>query len=109
MEEQKMNKEEKCIVIFEGTFNEGMAGSDEQKEYTKKSTANAEVYGGFIGLSNYTFEQNLGNGLLPHFIVIVEYQSKEKFIQSLNSEEYLSIISLRDLVFKEVKILLTKN
>lgn len=104
-----MNTEEKCIVIFEGTFNEGMAGSDVQKEYSTKSTANAEAYGGFISLSNYTFEQNLGNGLIPDFIVIVEYQSKEKVIQSLNSEEYLSIIPLRDLVFKEVKILITKN
>lgn len=104
-----MNKDEKCIVIFEGTFNEGMAGSDIQKEYSKKSTANAEAYGGFISLSNYSFEQNLGNGLLPDFIVIVEYKSKEKVIQSLNSDEYLSIIPLRDLVFKEVKILITKN
>ena len=104
-----MNQEEKCTVIFEGTFNDGMAGSAEQKEYSKRSTANAEAYGGFVGLANYTFEQNLGNGLLPNFIVIVEYQSKEKIIQSLNTDEYKSIIPLRDLVFKEVKILITKN
>ena len=104
-----MNNEEKCIVIFEGTFNEGMAGSAEQKEYSQKSTANAEAYGGFVGLSNYSFEENLGNGLLSDFIVIVEYQSKDKVIKSLSSDEYLSIIPLRDLVFKEVKILITKN
>ncbi len=104
-----MKTEKKCIVIFEGTFNKGMAGSDEQKEYSKKSTDNAEAYGGFVALSNYAFEQNLGTGLVPDFIVIVEYQSKEKLIQLLNSEECLNIIPLRDLVFKEVKILITKN
>ena len=102
-------EEEKCVVVFEGTFNEGMAGSAEQKEYSQRSAANAEVYGGFVGLSNYSFEQNLGTGMMPDFIVVVEYQSKEKVIQSLKSDEYQSIIPLRDLTFKEVKILITKN
>ena len=102
-------KEEKCIAIFEGTYNEGMNGSDEHKEYSEKSSANAEAYGGFVSLSEYIFEQNLGNGMIPTFIVIVEYQSKEKLKQSLESDEYLSIIPLRDLVFKEIKILIAKN
>ena len=102
-------EKQKCTVLFEGTFNEGMEGSAEHKEYTQRSTANGEAFGGFVFLSNYTFEQNLGNGLLPNFVVIIEYLSKEKLIKSLDSDKYLSIIPLRDLVFKEVKILITKN
>lgn len=101
--------EEKCIVVFEGTFNEGMKGSAEQKEYSQRSTANGEAFGGFVVLSSYTFEQNLGDGLLPDFIVIAEYQSKEKAIQSLESDEYQSIIPLRDQTFKEVKILIANK
>ena len=101
--------EKKCVVVFEGTFNEGMAGSAVQKEYSQRSAANAEVYGGFEALSNYSFEQNLGTGSTPDFIVIVEYQSKDQAIQSLLSDEYQSIIPLRDLTFKEVKILIAKN
>ena len=102
-------EKEKCIVVFEGTFNEGMVGSPEQKEYSQRSAANGEAYGGFVILSNYSFEQNLGTGSMPDFIVIAEYKSKEKAIQSLESDEYQSIIPLRDLTFKEVKILITKN
>ena len=102
-------KEEKCIVIFEGTFNEGMAGSPEQKEYSQRSAANGEAFGGFEILSKYSFEQNLGTGSMPDFIVVAEYQSKEKAIQSLKSDEYLSIIPLRDLTFREVKILIAKS
>ena len=102
-------EEEKCIVVFEGTFNEGMAGSAVQKEYSERSAANAEVYGGFVALSNYSFEENLGTGEIPDFIVIVEYQSKDKARQSLVSDEYQSIIPLRDSTFKEVKILIAKS
>ena len=102
-------EEEKCVVVFEGTFNEGMAGSAVQKEYSERSAANAESFGGFEALSNYSFEQNLGTGSTPDFIVIVEYQSKDQAVQSLLSDEYQSIIPLRDLTFKEVKILIAKN
>lgn len=102
-------EEKKCIAVFEGTYNEGMDGSAEHKEYSQRSSANAKVYGGFMVLSSYTFEQNLGNGLIPTFVVTVEYQSKEKIIQSLESDEYQNIIPLRDLVFKEIKILIVKN
>jgi len=102
-------EEKKCIVIFEGTFNEGMRGSDVQKEYSERSSVNAEVFGGFEVLSSYSFEKNLGSGLIPDFLLITQYQSKEKVIQSLETEEYKSIIPLRDQTFKEIKILITQN
>lgn len=102
-------EEEKCVVVFEGTFNEGMVGSAEQREYSQRSAANAEAYGGFAILSNYSVEQNLGTGLVPDFVVVAEYRSRDKAIQSLASDEYQSIIPLRDLTFKEVKILITSQ
>ena len=102
-------EEEKCIVVFEGTFHEGMVGSAEQKEYSERSAANAEVFGGFVALSNYSFEENFGTGTIPDFIVVAEYKSKEQARQSLMSDEYQSIIPLRDLTFKEVKILIVKT
>lgn len=102
-------EEEKCVVVFEGTFNEGMAGSAVQQDYSERSAANAEAYGGFEAVSNYSFEENLGTGETPDFIVIVEYQSKHKARESLMSEEYQSIIPLRDSTFKEVKILIAKS
>ena len=102
-------EEEKCVVVFEGTFNEGMVGSAEQQEYSQRSAANAEAFGGFEVLSNYSFEQNLGTGTVPDFVLVAEYESKEKVLQSLMSDEYQSIIPLRDLTFKEVKILIAKN
>ncbi|MFT7644982.1 MAG: hypothetical protein ACI9BF_000651 [Candidatus Paceibacteria bacterium] len=115
MTEDRVNSEgregtlgQKCIVVFEATFNEGMAGSEIQKEYSARSVANAEAFGGFVPVANYNFEQNLGNGSIPDFIVVVEYKSKEKAVKSLESEEYQSILPLRDQTFKEVKILITK-
>lgn len=103
-----MNNEKKCIAILMGTFNEDGSTSKEFKEYTERANANGEKNGGVI-LSKYIIEQNLGNGITPSFVLTVEYPSREKAIDTFTNEEYKNIIPLRDVAFKEVSILITKN
>ncbi len=103
-----MEHEEKCTVVLTGTFNEGGSETEEFKEYSKRSNANGEKNGGVV-LSKYVIDQNLGNGSAPDFILVVEYPSREKAIEIFTNEEYKSIIPLRDIAFKEVNILITKN
>ncbi len=103
-----MNDETKCIVIATGTFKDGGKETEEFKEYSKRSNANGEAHGGVV-LSKYIIEKNLGNGNTPHFVLIIEYPSREKAIETFTSEEYKNIIPLRDVALKEVNILITKN
>ena len=51
--------------------------------------------------------ENLGQGGKPDFILIVEYPSYEAK-NTFSNEEYKAILPLRDIAFKEVKILLTR-
>jgi len=103
-----MNNDKKCVAILMGTFNKGGSESEEFKEYSKRANANGEANGGVI-LSKYTVDQNLGNGTTPHFVIVVEYPSREKAIDTFTNEEYKSIIPLRDIAFEEVNILITKD
>ena len=103
-----MSKEEKCIVVLSGKFNDGGNQMEEFKEYSERTNTNGENYGGVI-LSKYMVEQNLGNGITPHVVVVAEYPSKEKAIASFTNEEYRSIIPLRDAAFQEVSILITNQ
>ena len=101
------NNSEECIVILEGNFNKGGSEMPEFKEYSKRSNANGEAHGGVV-LQKFSISENLGQGLKPDFVLMVEYPSYEKARDTFTSEEYQSIIPLRDKVFQEVKILLTK-
>ena len=103
-----MSKEEKCIVVISGKFNDGGNQMEEFKEYSERTNANGVNYGGVI-LSKFMVEHNLGNGITPHVVVVAEYLSKEKAIASFTNEEYKSIIPLRDVAFQEVNILITKQ
>lgn len=94
-------------VILQGIFNEKKMESTEFKEYSKRSNANSEVHGGVVK-NKYIIEENLVKSEKPNFVIIVEFPSKDAATNAFKSEEYLSIIYLRDIVFKDVKILLTK-
>jgi len=84
----------------------GGADSQEFKEYLKRAIANDEAHGG-VELQQYMVKENLGQGGTPDFVVILEYPSYEVAKNTFYSEEYKAIIPLRDVAFKEVKILLT--
>jgi len=104
---EKMNEEKPCIAILEGTLGEGGINSPEFKEYSKRSNANGEAHGGVV-LQKYMVSENLGQGGKPDFILIVKYPSYEAAKNTFSNEEYKAILPLRDVAFKEVKILLTK-
>ena len=94
-------------VILQGIFNENKMESAEFAEYSKRSNANAEAHGGMVK-NKYMIDENLAESEKPNFVIIVEFPSKDTATKAFTSEEYLSIIHLRDVVFKDVKILLTK-
>lgn len=98
---------ERYTVVLQGTFNEGGMESDEFKEYSKRSNANGESLGGVVQ-SKYMIKENLGQNDTPSFIIVVDYPSELNAKKAFTNEEYQSIIPLRDIVFKEVKILFTK-
>lgn len=99
-------KGQSCIAILQGTLNKGGSETKEFKEYSQRSNANGEAHGGVV-LQKYMVKDNLGQGLKPDFVLIVEYPSYEKARAAFTSEEYQSIIPLRNKAFREVKILLT--
>ncbi|MBV1907607.1 MAG: DUF1330 domain-containing protein [Pseudomonadales bacterium] len=94
-----------CTVILEGTFRKGGKTSSAFEEYSQRSTANGEAHGGVV-VKNYLISENLGQGEKPDFILVVEYPSQDKAIKAFTCDEYRRILSIRDSVFKEVKILL---
>ena len=95
-----------CIVILEGIFKEGGMTSPEFKEYSQQSNENGEAHGGIVQ-SKHMILENLGQGIKPDFVLVVEYPSREKAKAAFSSKAYKSILPLRDKVFEEVKILLT--
>ncbi len=103
-----MNEESKCIVVITATFRDGGMETAEFKEYSKRSNANGEAHGGVV-LSKYVVEQNLGNGDTPHLVLVIEYPSREKAIETFTNEEYTSLIPLRDVAMKEVNIFITTS
>ena len=107
-ERYTMDGEKKCVVILTATFNEGGRETEEFKEYSKRSNANGEAHGGVV-LGTYPIEQNLGNGNTPHVVIVIEYPSREKAIDTFTCDEYKSIIPLRTVAFKEVNIFILKN
>lgn len=101
-------KTDKVIIIIEATFNTNGINTPEFKEYSRRSNANGEAHGGIV-LSKYQVTGNLGNGENSHIILVIEYPSQDMATKTFTSEEYLSILPLREVAFKEVKILETNT
>ena len=102
-----MEKENKYTVIIEATFNEGGMETDEFKEYSEKAGAIGAKYGA-VTISKNMITENIAQGETPHVISVLEFPSKEKAVEGLTGEEYKILFPLREVAFKEVKILLTK-
>ena len=96
----------KFIIVIEATFNPNGMNTPEFQEYSRRSNANGEAHGGVV-LHKYQITDNLGNGDSPHLVLIIEYPSKEMALKTFSNEEYLCILPLRAVAFKEVKILQT--
>jgi len=96
-----------CIAILQGTFNEGGQHTPEFKEYSQRSNANGKKNGGKV-LGKYLITENLGQGDSPHVVFVVEFPSREVAKSVFSNEEYKAIIPLREIAFKEVKILLSE-
>ena len=94
-----------CTVILEGSFRDAGKASSEFEEYSRRSNANGEAHGGVV-VKNYLISENLGQGERPDFILIIEYPSRDNAQRAFTSDEYNRIVSIRNKVFKEVKILL---
>ncbi len=97
-----------CIAVLQGTFNDGGQNTPEFKEYSERSNANGKNNGGKL-LGKYIIDKNLGQGEMPHVVFVVEFPSRSIAESAFTNNEYRSIIPLRDIAFKEVKILLSDN
>ncbi|OLS18999.1 MAG: hypothetical protein HeimC2_43220 [Candidatus Heimdallarchaeota archaeon LC_2] len=98
----------KGTLILAAEFREGGLSTPEYKEYSEKSIANFESYGGVIK-AQYKIEKNLGDGTTPSAIFVAEFPSKEKAVAAFTSDEYNSLLPLRNVAFKEVKILISMD
>lgn len=101
-----MTTETPCIAVLEGTFREGGQNTPEFKEYSQRSNANGEAHQGKL-LGKYVINKNLGQGETPQVVFVVEFPSSELAEKAFTNEEYTLILPLRDVAFKEVKILLS--
>ena len=101
-----MGEEKPCVAVLLGTFNDGGQNTPEFKEYSERSNANGEAHGGRL-LGKYIISKNLGQGEMPHVVFVVEYPSRAVAETAFSNTEYKSIIPLREIAFKEVKILLS--
>ncbi len=101
-----MSDSEKTIVVISATFNPNGMDTPEFKEYSRRSNANGEAHGGVV-LNKYQVIGNLGNGDAPHLILFIEYPNRENAEQTFTNREYVDILPLREVAFKQVSILLT--
>jgi len=99
---------DKVYIVIEATFNPNGMNTPEFKEYSHRSNANGEAHGGIV-LHKYQITRNLGSGSTPSILLIIEYPSLEMAKRTFTNEEYLSILPLREVAFKEVKILQTNS
>jgi uncharacterized protein (DUF1330 family) len=102
-----MTSEKPCIAILEGTFNEDGQHTEAFKEYSQRSNANGQKNGGIV-LGKYLITENLGQGQTPHVVFVIEFPSREVAESTFSNDEYKSILPLREIAFKEVKILLSE-
>lgn len=103
-----MTNSDKSIVIIEATFNANGINTPEFKEYSRRSNANGEAHGGVV-IGKYQVTANLGQGDAPQLVLIIQYPNKQSGEQTFTNPEYLAIVALREVAFKEVKILQTNN
>ncbi len=103
-----MSEAKPCIVLLQGTFQEGGKETPEFKEYSARANANGAAHGAKV-LRLYTVNQNLGQGDITNFVVVVEYPSRAIAEDVFTNDEYKSIIPLRQVAFKEVKILISEE
>ena len=104
----EMKSEAPCTAVLQGTFNDGGQNTAEFKEYAHRSNANGIAHGGKL-IGKYAINGNLGQGETPHVVFVVEFPSRDVAEMAFTNSEYTSIIPLRDVAFKEVKILLSDN
>ncbi len=103
-----MTDTNKATVVIEATFNPNGMNTPEFKEYSRRSNANGEAHGGVV-IGKYQVTDNLGNGDTPHLVLVIEYPSKKKAEQTFTNQEYLDILPLRDVAFKQVNIFQTNS
>ncbi|MBV1911397.1 MAG: DUF1330 domain-containing protein [Kangiellaceae bacterium] len=103
-----MTNADKTIVVIEATFNPDGMNTPEFKEYSRRSNANGEAHGGVV-IGKYQVTDNLGNGDTPHLVLVIEYPSEENAKQTFTNSEYLNILPLRHVAFKQVNIFLTNT
>ena len=97
-----------CIAILQGTFNIGGQNTSEFKEYSKQSFENEVENGGKL-LGKYVISENLEKGAMPHVIYVIQFPSRERAEVAFTNRKYKAIKPLRNIAFKEVKILLSDN
>ncbi len=105
-------KNTKTSVVIEATFNANGMNTPEFKEYSRRSNANGEAHGGVVISKFQVTGQLASNGMestLPHLILVIEYPNQESAEKTFSNQEYLSIIPLRDVAFKSVKIYQTNS
>ena len=106
--EENTDSNPKAIVIIEATFNANGMHTPEFKEYSRRSNANGEAMGGVV-LAKYQVTDNLAQGELPHLLLVIEYPNTESARETFSNAEYLSLLPLRKVAFKQVKIYTTNS
>jgi len=100
-----MNNDAPCTVVLLGKLKPGAPEMPEFQEYMSRSAGNSNAHGGKL-VAQYQFTKNLGHGATPDMMFVGEYASREIAEAVFTSDEYKSIIPLRDAAFEEVKILI---
>jgi len=103
-----MANSNKAVVVIEATFNPNGMNTPEFKEYSRRSNANGESHGGVV-IGKYQITENLGNGNTPHLVLVIEYPTKEDAEKTFTNEEYLEILPLREVAFKQINIFQTNS
>ena len=103
-----MNIADKSTIIIEATFNPNGMNTPEFKEYSRRSNANGEAQGGVV-IGKYQVTENLADGETPHLVLVIEYPTQEAAHNTFTNSEYRSIVALRNVVFKDVKIFKTNS
>ncbi len=105
-------KNSKTCIVIEATFNANGMNTPEFKEYSRRSNANGEAHGGVVISKFQVTGQLASNGeesALPHLILVIEYPNQAAADETFSNQEYLSIMPLRDVAFKEVNIYQTNS
>ena len=72
-----MKNSNTTTVIIEATFNTNGMNTPEFKEYSRRSNANGEAHGGVV-VGKYQLTNNLGDGDMPHLILVIEYPNNQQ-------------------------------